>query len=94
MHPKAKSVEDSGCQGIQKFHANSETPKKKNKKNPLTKDDKKNNRTLSRVRVYVENVIGLIKRFKIITDKYRNRRRRFGLRFNLIAAICNFEIIF
>jgi len=94
MHPKAKSVEDSGYQGIQKFHANSETPKKKNKKNPLTKDDKKNNRTLSRVRVYVENVIGLIKRFKIIADKYRNRRRRFGLRFNLIAAICNFEIIF
>ncbi|MDR0581312.1 MAG: IS5/IS1182 family transposase, partial [Holosporaceae bacterium] len=29
--------------------------------------------------------------FKIIADKYRNRRKRFGLRFNLIAAICNWE---
>ncbi|MDR0640435.1 MAG: IS5/IS1182 family transposase, partial [Holosporales bacterium] len=28
---------------------------------------------------------------KIVADKYRNRRKRFGLRFNLIAAICNRE---
>ncbi|HEV2601212.1 MAG TPA: IS5/IS1182 family transposase, partial [Candidatus Babeliales bacterium] len=37
-------------------------------------------------------VIGMIKRFKIVSDKYRNRRKRFGLRFNLIAGICNFEL--
>ncbi|MDR2723961.1 MAG: IS5/IS1182 family transposase, partial [Holosporaceae bacterium] len=30
--------------------------------------------------------------FKIISDKYRNRRKRFGLRFNLIAAIYNGEL--
>ena len=35
--------------------------------------------------------MGFLKRFKIIADKYRNRRRRFGLRFNLIAAIYNME---
>jgi len=38
-----------------------------------------------------ENVIGFIKRFKIIGDRYRNRRKRFGLRFNLIAD-CNKDI--
>jgi hypothetical protein len=32
------------------------------------------------------------KRFKIIADRYRNRRRRFGLRFFLIAAIYNMEL--
>ncbi|MDR0637616.1 MAG: IS5/IS1182 family transposase, partial [Spirochaetaceae bacterium] len=31
------------------------------------------------------------KRFKIVADRYRNRRKRFGLRFNLICGICNFE---
>ncbi|MGL4824740.1 MAG: IS5/IS1182 family transposase, partial [Alphaproteobacteria bacterium] len=31
--------------------------------------------------------------FKIISDRYRNRRRRFALRFNLIAGIYNWEII-
>ncbi len=34
----------------------------------------------------------MLKRFKIIADRYRNRRRRFGLRFFLIAAIYNMEL--
>jgi|GEM_PF-4257297 len=51
------------------------------------------NRALSSQRVIVENVIGLLKRFKIISDRYRNRRKRFSLRFNLIAAIHNFELL-
>ncbi|MDR2723817.1 MAG: IS5/IS1182 family transposase, partial [Holosporaceae bacterium] len=28
---------------------------------------------------------------KIIADEYKNRRKRFGSRFNLVAAICNRE---
>jgi len=36
-----------------------------------------------------ENVIGMLKRFKIIAVKYRNRRKRFGLRFNLISGFRN-----
>ena len=67
-------------------------PKKSSKKNPLTKDDKKKNKELSSERVLNENVIGMIKRFKIVADRYRNRRKRFGLRFNLISGICNFEL--
>ena len=67
-------------------------PKKKSKKNPLTKEMKKENKLISRDRVINENVIGMIKRFKIIADRYRNRRKRFGLRFNLIAGVYNYEI--
>jgi hypothetical protein len=67
-------------------------PKKKSKKNPLIKEDKRNNKKLARERVVNENVIGMLKRFKIIADKYRNRRKRFGLRFNLIAGIYNWEL--
>ena len=67
-------------------------PKKKSKKNPLTPEDKKRNKELSGQRVLNEHVIGMIKRFKIVSDKYRNRRKRFGLSFNLIAGICNFEL--
>ena len=37
-------------------------------------------------------LIGSLKRFKIIADKYRNRRKRFALRFNRIAGIYNFEL--
>ncbi|SPR10281.1 IS5 family transposase ISOt6 [Orientia tsutsugamushi] len=75
-----------------KIHNNSELPKKKSKKNPLTKNDKKNNRRLAGERVVNETVIAMLKQFKIIADKYRNRRKRFGLRFNLISGIYNFEL--
>jgi hypothetical protein len=92
IHPKIKSLTDTGYQGIQKIHKNAELPKKKSKKEPLTKADKNNNHVLSSERALNENVIGMIKRFKIIADRYRNRRKRFGLRFNLIAGIYNFEI--
>lgn len=67
-------------------------PKKRSKHHPLTKDDKAANRDISRKRVPAENVIGTLKRFKIISDRYRNRRKRFGLRFTLIAAIYNNDL--
>lgn len=92
IHPGIKTITDTGYQGIQKLHGKSELPKKKSKRNPLTKEDKKKNQELSSERVVNENVIGMVKRFKIIADKYRNRRKRFGLRFNLIAGIYNLEL--
>ncbi|KIC72382.1 hypothetical protein DB41_KN00020 [Neochlamydia sp. TUME1] len=58
----------------------------------LSNEDKKANQSLSRERVANENVIGLLKRFKNIADRYRNRRKRFALRFDLIAAIYNWEL--
>jgi hypothetical protein len=85
-------ITDTGYQGLKKIHNKTEMPKKKSKKNPLTLKDKKRNHELSSKRTLNEHVIGRIKRFKIVADKYRNRRKRFGLRFNLIAAICNFEL--
>ncbi|MBT7069454.1 MAG: IS5/IS1182 family transposase, partial [Anaerolineae bacterium] len=30
--------------------------------------------------------------FRILSERYRNRRKRFGLRFNLIASLYNFEL--
>lgn len=92
IHPSIRTLTDTGYQGIHKLHQNSELPKKKTKKHLLTREDKKKNRALSSERVANENVIGMLKRFKIIADRYRNRRKRFGLRFNLIAAIYNMEL--
>jgi hypothetical protein len=86
------ALTDTGYLGLKKIHDNTVMPKKKSKKNPLTDEDKKNNKKISSQRVLNEHIIGMIKRFKIVADKYRNRRKRFGLRFNLIAGICNFEL--
>jgi hypothetical protein len=92
VHPRIKLLTDTGYQGIHKIHPYSGLPKKKTKKKPLTKQEKQKNKQLSRERVLNENVIGRIKRFKIIADRYRNRRKRFGLRFTLICAIYNLEL--
>lgn len=77
---------------MQKIHKNVELPHRKTKKNPLTTQKKRENKKLASQRIVVENVIGLLKRFKIIADRYRNRRKRFGMRFNLIAAIYNYQL--
>lgn len=85
-------ITDTGYTGIKKLQGNTKLPKKSSKKKPLTKEEKKLNREISSERVVNENVIGSLKRFKIISDRYRNRRKRFGLRFNLIAGIHNMEL--
>lgn len=91
VHKNTKIQADSGYQGIQKIHPNSEIPKKRSKKHPLTSEDKKRNKEISSSRVIVENVFAFLKKFKIISQRYRNRRKRFGLRFNLICGIFNYE---
>lgn len=74
------------------------TPHKKPRKsrhnpNPkLTKKQKQENKTFNSQRVRIENVFATIKKFRILHQTYRNRRKRFGLRFNLIAGIYNFEL--
>ena len=90
--PRTKSQIDTGFQGIQRLHPNSELPKKRSKKHPLTKEDRRRNRRIASERVLSEHVIGALKRFKILSDRYRNRRKRFGLRLNLIAGIYNLQV--
>jgi hypothetical protein len=80
---------DSGYLGLNDLHANNQIPAKKSKLHPLTKEQKAGNRQLSRERVLVENVIRRLRIFRILSGRYGNRRRRFSLRFNLIAFIYN-----
>ena len=86
------SVEvDLGYIGIQKIHERCEIPKKKSKNNPLTKEDKELNMIKSSSRIPIEHINAKIKVFQIFTQKYRNRRKRFALRLNLICGLINFD---
>ena len=40
-------------------------------------------------RVVVEHIFGDIKAFKIMPDRYRNKRKRYNLKFNIISGIMN-----
>jgi hypothetical protein len=74
---------------MRKIHDSSYTPIKKSKKKSLSSTEKDYNRQLAKQRIYVEHVIRCLKVFRILSQTYRNRRRRFGLRFNLIAGLYN-----
>jgi hypothetical protein len=68
----------------------SRLPKKKPIGGKLTAQDKADNRNLAQQRVVIERVNRCLKSFRILAERYRNRRR-FGLRCNLIAALYNYE---
>jgi len=85
-------VADAGYQGLASLHSNSQTPAKKSKLHPLSAEQKVANCKLSRKRILIENIIRKLKIFRILSERYRNRRKRFGLRFNLIAAIYNLKL--
>ena len=92
LAPSTLCLADTGYLGIHKLHAHSQIPAKKSKHHPLTPEEKAANRELASQRILCEHVIGRLKVFRILSERYRNRRKRFGLRFNLIAAIYNLEL--
>jgi IS5 family transposase len=89
---KIELLADKGYQGIKKIHEKSRIPFKKTKKIRLNQEQKKFNRQLAKERIVVEHVHRKLKIFRILSSRYRNRRRRFGLRLNLIAGIYNYEL--
>jgi DDE superfamily endonuclease len=91
-HETLEVLADSGYQGLSKLHVKSMTPHKKPRKAALTDEQKQRNRELATRRVVVEHVIRCLKIFRIVAERYRNRRQRFSLRFNLIAGLYNYEL--
>jgi mRNA-degrading endonuclease RelE of RelBE toxin-antitoxin system len=102
--PGLSSVEvyvDLAYQGIKdrypafhKIHIPYKKPRKsKDHPNPtLTPQQKKENRAISRIRVIVENLIGDMKIFQILSIKFRNRIKNFGDQVILmVAGLCNLK---
>jgi hypothetical protein len=83
---------DKGYQGLKKLHGNSQTPQKKPRGRELSPHEKQQNQALASRRVVCEHVIGKLKVFRILGEKYRNRRRRFGLRLHLLASLYNWDL--
>lgn len=84
---------DTGFQGIQHTHINAILPQKATKNNPLTFEQKQNNRIISSVRVLSEHAIGGIKRLKAASDIYRNKKPNMDDTFMLLSAgLWNFHL--
>jgi hypothetical protein len=80
---------DAGYQGLHKLHEMASTPYKGSKTQPLCSAKKAYNRALSSQRCLVEHKIGSIKVFKIIGNRYRNKRKRYALKFSIVTGLVN-----
>lgn len=85
----SRGYADSGYQGYQNDHPDLDIPYKKPSSGKLTKNEKEYNHALSRFRVRVEHVIGRMKKFRILADRFRYPRSRHSVKFSIIAGITN-----
>ena len=88
---QARGYADSAYQGYDKEHPNLDIPYKKPKGGELTEEEKEYNRGLSSFRVAVEHRIGRTKRFRIVSDRFRNPRRTHHTKTSIIAGLVNIE---
>lgn len=83
---------DKGYQGIRALYSHSLLPSKAKKRCRLDPVLKAYNREINKRRIVIEHIFGRLKTFKILSERYRNKGKRLGLRFNLIAGIYNLEL--
>jgi hypothetical protein len=77
---------DLGFQGLQKEYVNIRIGHKKPRGGELTQTQKQENKALSRERVLCENALAGVKRYRAVSDVYRNRIPDFDDRLMLMAA--------
>jgi IS5 family transposase len=92
IHRDTIVIGDSGYQGLEKEHPLSIIPDKKRKGEERTKAQKRRNRKIAQARIAVEHVFGKLKRFAILRCCYRNKRRAYNLKFNILAGIMNLKL--
>lgn len=79
MLPEQLCLADKGYQGITKLHPSSCTPTKKPRRGKLDQDECQHNRLLAQLWVVAEHVNRKLKIFRILAERYRNRRKGFGV---------------
>lgn len=86
--PGMSTYLDLGFQGVQKLKPDLSIvmPKKKPKGKELTAEEKKQNKAISRIRIVVENSLAGIKRLRIVSDVFRNRKEGFDDQVMLISC--------
>ena len=86
-----KSMATLGIQGWQKKAGRVHLPHKKPKGGSLSPQQKLENKTHSKIRITVEHKIAQLKKFLILSETYRNFRKKHHLRFNIISGLVNLQ---
>ncbi len=83
---------DKSDQRIYKLYTNLMLPLKAKRCCKLDSELKNYNREINKRRTGIEPVFKSLKTFRILAGPYRNRAKRLGLRFNLIAELYKWQL--
>lgn len=92
LPPEVSILADTGFVGIAHQHSNTLIPKKKPRGGFLTEAEKAMNRLISSSRIVVEHAIGGMKRFRAVSDLYRNKNGWDDQLINVAAGLWNFHL--
>jgi IS5 family transposase len=80
---------DLGYQGIDRIYKNTIIPHKKSKNNPLTEEQKKENKESAQIRIVVEHVNRRCKIFRIVKEVFRGKHKNYHKTWNCVAGLVN-----
>lgn len=98
MHSIPEDVQvnlDRGYEGAENRYPNNKIykPKRAQRNHPLTLFEKLYNHLINKTRILVEHVIGRLKKFRIVSDLYRNRRAAHADYLVAVAGLINFRAL-
>ena len=98
MHAIPLDVEvklDRGYEGAEERYPENRIskPKRAQRNHPLTLFEKLYNHILNSTRIYVEHIIGRAKKFRILSETYRNQRTRHQDFFLVVAGLLNYKTL-
>lgn len=86
---------DRGYEGAEERYPNNKIYKAKRaqRNHPLTLFEKLYNHIINKTRILVEHLIGRLKKFRIVSELFRNRRATHGDFFLAVAGLINFRAL-
>ncbi len=92
---KVRELLDSGYQGINKEFPDRDAvvPYKRARGTELSPEQKEFNKKHSKMRVYVEHAIRRVKRFRIMSDVYRNRLKKYDTINDIVCGFANLRVL-
>ncbi len=93
--PQVENVFDLGYMGVKNDYptVKSVLPFRKRRKSELSKEEMRQNRKHSRLRIIVEHTVSRIKKFGIMGTKFRNKLGRYDHASDIVSGLVNFRIM-
>ena len=93
--PKVLNVFDLGYLGVEKdFHEQkSYIPNRKKRNQELSQEEKEYNKNHSKERIVIEHTICRVKKYRIMSDVFRNRLRKYNRISDIVTGLVNYRMM-